>query len=454
MKAIIRLQLLLLGLAYVGLLGWLLTRTYDPRWVNVMVGGRISLFWLIHGIGLGIVLALVMRWIARLDARLVVFWQILIVILLLTTALATETVFRLSPKILPYPVLKELGVTLEDLSREEVNYVLESRYRHDPLLAFINKPYLKYGLKTGEFSYLYQSDKYGFTNSHDESLYDQADIVTIGDSFTEGVGVAHEDSYPRVLARMLNRRVLNLGHGGYDLYQFPLVYNIFALKARPRLVVVSIYSYNDLQDAFFDWKAWCDQNRYVEYKTEWPQIDPSVERIKPRTYIGAWLKYVGRQIHYKFEQYQATVFKSGRCRGLTINGQHILACLDSMRVYEGHDLDVKLQRLDRFLMKMQEYSREYDFQLLMLYIPQKQFVYQQFLPEVAPADRDNEQMKARILETIQRRGVDVIDTSTPLIEAMDRGEMVYFLKDIHLNERGYAIVAELVAAYERNRHAD
>jgi lysophospholipase L1-like esterase len=70
---------------------------------------------------------------------------------------------------------------------------------------------------------------------------DRVRVVVIGDSFTEGMGVKEQDTYPRVLERLLSRdrprpEVLNCGRRGWD---FPDLYDTFVeiQELEPEIVI-------------------------------------------------------------------------------------------------------------------------------------------------------------------------------------------------------------------------
>lgn len=81
-------------------------------------------------------------------------------------------------------------------------------------------------------------------------------VVTVGDSTTFGIGVAEDDTYSRVLERMLNReahdgrvfRVFNLGIGGYGPAEYYLVVKRYLSILKPDVVVIAFFTGNDLQD--------------------------------------------------------------------------------------------------------------------------------------------------------------------------------------------------------------
>jgi lysophospholipase L1-like esterase len=95
-------------------------------------------------------------------------------------------------------------------------------------------------------------------------------IVALGDSFTFGFGVSGEDTYPSVLARLLNARpdlnhrfdVLNLGVAGYCSRDEALLFKHKGLQWNPRLLIIG-YVLNDPEidpmqplQAYFQTPVW------------------------------------------------------------------------------------------------------------------------------------------------------------------------------------------------------
>lgn len=85
-------------------------------------------------------------------------------------------------------------------------------------------------------------DAAGFRNSPTEG---PVDIVAIGDSHTQGYNANSEDSWPKQLARRLDRSVYNSGIGGYGVYHYPFLAARAAEKL-PSLVLLGLYPANDL----------------------------------------------------------------------------------------------------------------------------------------------------------------------------------------------------------------
>lgn len=78
----------------------------------------------------------------------------------------------------------------------------------------------------------------------------EAEIVTLGDSWTYGAGVASDAAWPHVLSKRLNRQVYNMGVPGTGPLQSHEVLTQ-ALQLHPKVVIFGFYFGNDLLDDFF-----------------------------------------------------------------------------------------------------------------------------------------------------------------------------------------------------------
>jgi hypothetical protein len=76
---------------------------------------------------------------------------------------------------------------------------------------------------------------------------DRYDIVTLGDSFTEGSRVSDEEAWPVLVGRKLGRTVYNLGISGVDPDYYLSTLRAFALEVKPRTVLIMVYEGNDFK---------------------------------------------------------------------------------------------------------------------------------------------------------------------------------------------------------------
>jgi lysophospholipase L1-like esterase len=90
-------------------------------------------------------------------------------------------------------------------------------------------------------------DAWGFRNPE---VPTRGDVVTIGDSQTYGVGVPRLEAWPAQLSQLTGRDVYNAALPGYSPIQYRELLRRYALRLRPRVVVVGFYYGNDLLEAY------------------------------------------------------------------------------------------------------------------------------------------------------------------------------------------------------------
>jgi hypothetical protein len=126
----------------------------------------------------------------------------------------------------------------------------------DDELGFVRKSGLSWeGPPTlGALPVHYQTDENGFRNPPGQT---HADVVFIGDSFTEGTSVPEAETLARQVERETGLSVVNLGRGLYGPQQEWIVLNRFGFSYKPRAVIWQVFEGNDLSDArrFAKWTA-------------------------------------------------------------------------------------------------------------------------------------------------------------------------------------------------------
>lgn len=138
--------------------------------------------------------------------------------------------------------------------------VLRTANLPDPELGYVRKPGLSwsgYALDSAR-PMEYRTDEHGFRNPPGAGA---ADLLFLGDSFTEGDGVAEAETFVQLVGAASGLRVRNLGVGGYGPPQELLVLQRHGLALKPRAVVWQIFEGNDLPDAerFAEWRSNPDQ---------------------------------------------------------------------------------------------------------------------------------------------------------------------------------------------------
>lgn len=89
-------------------------------------------------------------------------------------------------------------------------------------------------------------DAQGFRNKEDR---DQSDVVTLGDSFTEGSRVSDDQTWPVRLETLTGRSVCNLGISGYSPQEYLASLKHYGIAKKPKLVLCMLYEGNDFRSA-------------------------------------------------------------------------------------------------------------------------------------------------------------------------------------------------------------
>ena len=96
------------------------------------------------------------------------------------------------------------------------------------------------------YRFPFVTDADGFRNSEPESA---TVVAALGDSFTDGMTLPAELTWPSRLARLLGVSVRNYGTAGFGPGQELLVLKEYVVARRARRVVVGFFAGNDLVDA-------------------------------------------------------------------------------------------------------------------------------------------------------------------------------------------------------------
>lgn len=111
------------------------------------------------------------------------------------------------------------------------------------------------------------TDKYGFRNRNKD--YTESDIYFFGDSFTWGLFLEQEKTFPSLVEAELEQSVINLGIPGYGLEQYEILFRNWVTKYKPKIAILSLYS-NDFKNLISseELKNFYDLSGVNQYKYE------------------------------------------------------------------------------------------------------------------------------------------------------------------------------------------
>jgi hypothetical protein len=409
------------------------------------------------------------------------YWQFLLA-LVATAGLVSALILALLPAARLRPMAFRiaavwLGVLSVTLAWEGAAYLLPPRHEMDnpwyiltregvqdseDMLPFERPPHLKWeGLSRGDLAILnhdddpsaraitFATDFEGFRNGHDIK---KADLIFLGDSFTEAGNIPEEETFVRLTAQEIGLSTRNLGRALHTGPTELLVLKKYGLKCQPRVVVWQLTEANDLQEAI-DYRDWIAAGRpsffdwllHERYKLPYDPVDSAGSRVqswerrsptfrlfsllrtpKPWALSGTFGDKAGQVHEVRFTAWP------GRLNTPVQN--------------EGWPL------LERSIREGAELLRQQNIRLIVVHIPLKIRAVGQWLQLTDAAKKLRPQYELRPDETLafyldilcHELGVAFIDATPPLQEATAAGELVYLPFDTHLSPRGHQIVSKLL----------
>ncbi|MGE0145170.1 MAG: hypothetical protein AB7I19_18530 [Planctomycetota bacterium] len=182
-----------------------------------------------------------------------------------------------------------------------------------PKLGFVRRPHAKWdGTIPGtDIAVAYRADANGFRN---EVAPTSAEIVFVGDSYTEAAQMPLGQTFPVLVGARSSRSIANLGRGAYGPQQEAFVIETYATALKPKVVVWQWFDGNDLRDAeqYLEWQSGRGEllpltERFFENSFFRPFLE-NTYRSKRGEYVELLLPSgaVGTSLRYRWMPHQAT----------------------------------------------------------------------------------------------------------------------------------------------------
>ncbi len=281
-------------------------------------------------------------------------------------------------------------------------------------------------------------DDNGFRNP---SVLAHAQLVTIGDSHTQGYNVAAEDSWPSQLGRRLHKSVYNFGVGGYG----PLHYQQLiprALALNPDVVVVGVYLANDLADVA----------RGIHPRLAEPVYSQNVIRLfRYRTAVGSLLFQILR--NYRLDQIDGIVVEHPRSP--TQIDRRIIKEFATNFDLNRAEISGALQTTIEILKDAHEKCEQRNSKLVVLLIPSRERGYRQTIdahsqnvpPEYFAMIDQEIRVTESFAHSLSEAGILTANAEDFLVRQLEQSESVYpNWSDGHPLTNGYTAYADAVYA--------
>ena len=297
----------------------------------------------------------------------------------------------------------------------------------------------------------FQTDGEGFRNPKEPG---EADIVMLGDSYTEAGNVPDAEIYSTLVGQKLGLVVDNLGRAGYTTPTELIVLKRYGLKHRPKLVIWQLAEANDLVEVV-TYKRWMARGR------PWYSVAGPQGLLKRRL---AWQR---RSLTYR-------VFSL--LREPTLNPRLFQGYFrgrgdddDPVRFFYSSGLrDAAVGNpgwagFTNALTTGIELCRSNQIQVLVVLMPDKFRVLRdctRFAPALArklahlPGVAAKPSFGEMVRGFCAARQVPFVDATEPLRRHAEQGELVYQAFDTHLSAAGHRAVAELLVETIRRLDLD
>ena len=326
--------------------------------------------------------------------------------------------------------------------------------------------------------YPFETDTEGFRNA---TVRDEIDVAALGDSFVDAMTSAREETWPARLEQLTGKKVQNYGTSSFGPQQELYVLQDYALRHKPRDVVLGFFAGNDLFDAerFDSWER--AGNKPGEEPTGWRL------KKKYRRYEMLFLTTLARvafPVRAAAPPAPSTQAKSpirpqfdrGVYEIPTANGEPLrfalmpayLQKLASSRQAVERSRAWELVRAN--LLRMQETCRQQNSRLTVMFIPSKAEVY---WPLVARSLGQDELQRAinfscsynhmqipaaeieanrlahndLLREFCAEHQISFLDLTPALERNAAGGHAVYFGDDAHWNAAGHEVAARELAKF-------
>jgi hypothetical protein len=315
-------------------------------------------------------------------------------------------------------------------------------------LPFERPPHLKWeGMSRGDLALLngdddpyarrvtFETDREGFRNSRD---IERADLITIGDSFTEAGNVMEKESFTALVGEQLGLSARNLGRAGYTTATELIVLKKHGLKCQPKLVVWQVAEANDLAETqiYTNWVA-AGRPRYFDLKPESARFD-------------AWMmRSPSVRIFDLFKERRSWplggVFRGEDGVDYPVRFFSMPSLEPPVRTHPGWPA------FSEALLEGAALCRSNNIQLLLLLIPTKSRVMSPRmklteLARAASARSEGDSLGVVLKEFCSAHDIQFVDVTDALLQESNAGRLVYLPYDTHLSPLGHRIVADQIKA--------
>ena len=278
------------------------------------------------------------------------------------------------------------------------------------------------------------TDYQGFRNSDDLK---SAELIFIGDSYTEAGNVAEDETFVQQTAKSLGMTARNLGRAGYSAPEELVVLQQYGLACQPTVVVWQISESNDLLEAFQP-TSLAGRPMPSRFEDNWRAHSPSYRLFRS-------IRSVDWPLQGEFESNPSGI------RGVRF--QFMPGPEQYPRNHPGW------RKLAQSIEAGARQLKENGVRLFVLVIPMKFQVLRHhvnFDPGIAhmieamPPTDESERLASWLRRECDNWNATLIDPADDLRQAAASGQLGYLQYDTHLSPIGHRVVSETISSALRS----
>jgi len=331
----------------------------------------------------------------------------------------------------------------------------------DRPLASLSYPNVKPGYP--DVPWTLTTDATGFRNT---SAFERADVVALGDSFSEGSIVSDDQVWTARFARQTGLSVYNLGMHGYAPQHYLAALKEHGLKLSPRTVVLLFYEGNDFRSARLNEKPFPWWALYV--RSEYSPFLRTLTVTCHRSF-GHWGADAARKKLDVLSWLPVGVPEGPNERFYAFPPSFLM---EHFVTTEEFTRKSRWRRTREVLAEIQTVCKQAGAKLLIAYIPTKAHVVLPLVADRLPSDKVHafamlqaedvklpdassflpgllnrlDVMEESLTGWCREKEIELLSLTKPMREAVAQGRQTYYTYDDHWTPVGHDIAATTLAA--------
>jgi len=388
---------------------------------------------------------------------------------------AMELFLRLFPEYLPPGARQYMQPPNQEVLRKAIIEFLDE----SPYVKFKPNVTVEYpvGGSRGtreQFDPQWKADAKGFRNPPHLARLPRVDIVTVGNSFTLGMGVPSDKIWPYLLNRK-GYTTYNLGIQGYAPSQMEGTFRRFGLPLKPKIVIIGYTSQMYYRERFFFNKGYAQELKKFLGDMESfaasarPEIRVQTPFALHALYLAARNRYLTRILNEQWKEDLREIDQGLSGRPEERDQETIKR--DRFRIYEQEILSVghrpdrnRLEHLREWkstleaLSNIDRMARSIGARVILLFFPHRGETYFRKATGLDLPDNFLSKKEARLLaEFSRKRGITFVDLSLPLRTYTDQlpdeapiDQFPYLPLDGHMSATGHRLIVKELLPHLEN----